>query len=55
MNRRRSLRRIASRLAGLTSGAMLLQVTGCAVDDTVATELANVLLDVILASLNLTV
>jgi hypothetical protein len=34
---------------------MLLQVTGCAVDETLATEIANLVLDVVLASLNLTV
>jgi len=44
-------RRVVRRVSAFAGGAVLLQVSGCAVDDTLLTELANFAVDAILASL----
>ena len=48
--RRFCIRRVVRRITALASGVLLLQSSGCAIDDATLTELLNVALEAYLSS-----
>ncbi len=51
MEERKSMLGVLRRVVLLTSGATLLQVTGCTIDQTLLTELADLVVQLLVTSL----
>ncbi|UCC30417.1 MAG: hypothetical protein JSU86_19730 [Phycisphaerales bacterium] len=51
MQNRKSIPGILRRVVALTSGAMLLQASGCTIDETLLTDLANLVVEAFLTAL----
>ncbi len=55
MQERKSMLAVLRRVVLLTSGATMLQVTGCTIDQTLLTDLANLVVQLLVTSVTGTV